>query len=68
MIELRSRKDELTVKTNDYDKLKIEIERMRMFEQDNNLLRELRRDNEIRIQNVSDRNIDLERTIIGLKN
>ena len=68
MIELRSRKDELAVKTNDYDKLKIEIERMRMFEQDNNLLRELRRDNEIRIQNVSDRNIDLERTIIGLKN
>lgn len=40
---------------------------MRMFESDNNMLRENRRDNEIKIQNLNDRNFDLEKTIVGLK-
>lgn len=48
-IELRARKDELVLKLNDYDKLRLELDRMRMFESDNNMLRENRRDNEIKI-------------------
>ena len=48
-IELRARKDELVLKLNDYDKLRLELDRMRMFESDNNMLRETRRDNEIKI-------------------
>lgn len=48
-IELRARKDELGFKCNDYDKIRHELDRMRMFESDNNMLRENRRDNEIKI-------------------
>ena len=48
-IELRARKDELVLKLNDYDKIRLELDRMRMFESDNNMLRENRRDNEIKI-------------------
>lgn len=66
-IELRARKDELGLKLNDYDKIRLELDRMRMFESDNNMLRENRRDNEIKIQNLNDRNFDLEKTIVGLK-
>jgi hypothetical protein len=46
---LRARKDELGLKLNDYDKIRLELDRMRMFESDNNMLRENRRDNEIKI-------------------
>lgn len=49
VIELRARKDELALKTNDYDKMRLELDRMRMFETDNNMLRENRRDNEVKI-------------------
>ncbi len=48
-IELRARKDELGLKLNDYDKIRLELDRMRIFESDNNMLRENRRDNEIKI-------------------
>lgn len=48
-IELRARKDELVLKLNDYDKIRLELDRMRMFDSDNNMLRENRRDNEIKI-------------------
>ena len=48
-IELRARKDELVLKLNDYEKIRLELDRMRMFESDNNMLRENRRDNEIKI-------------------
>lgn len=63
LIELRARKDELALKTSDYDKLKLEAERTRALDQDNRQLRDMRRDYEIKITNLNDRNQDLERTI-----
>lgn len=67
LIELRARKDELSLKTSDYDQLRLEAERARAVDLENRQLRDMRRDYEIKITNLNDRNSDLERTIQGLK-
>lgn len=68
IVELRAKKDDLAIKMTDFDKFRIEAERLRSVEIDNRQLRDWRRDHESKVVNLTDRNVDLERTILGLRN
>jgi len=68
MVELRAKRDDLAIKMTDFDKYRIEAERLKQVELDNRSLRDWRRDHEAKVATLTDRNVDLERTILGLRN
>lgn len=67
-MELRAKRDDLAIKMTDFDKYRIESERLKQVELDNRTLRDWRRDHEAKVATLTDRNVDLERTILGLRN
>lgn len=48
---------------SDYDKLRDDVALLKSTDQENRQLRDIRRDYEVKINNLEERNADLERTI-----